>query len=32
VTKVPECSVVGLYGDENMVWNPGDMNMEIIGR
>ncbi len=31
-TKVTECAVRGVYGDENMVWNPGDLKMEIIGR
>jgi hypothetical protein len=31
-TKVTECVVLGLYGEDNMVWNPGDLQMEIIGR
>ena len=31
-TKVSECGVRGVYGDENMVWNPGDLMREIIGR
>lgn len=31
-TKVSECAVAGLYGDESMIWNPGDLKMELIGR
>ena len=31
-TKVPECAALGLYGDAHMIWNPGDMKMQIIGR
>ena len=31
-TKVPECGAPGLYGDAHMIWNPGDMKMQIIGR
>lgn len=31
-TKVTECAVPGLYGDEEMVWNPGDLQLEILGR
>ena len=30
-TKVSECAVAGLYGDESMIWNPGDLQMELIG-
>ena len=31
-TKVAECAVAGVYGDADMIWNPGDLQMELIGR
>lgn len=31
-TKVTECVVRGQYGDADMIWNPGDLQMELIGR
>lgn len=31
-TKVSDCAVAGLYSDESMVWNPGDLQMELVGR
>ena len=31
-TKVTKCATPGLYGDAGMVWNPGDLQLELIGR
>lgn len=31
-TKVTECAVRGQYGDADMIWNPGDLQLDLIGR
>lgn len=32
VTKVSECAVLGVFGDENMIWNPGDLDLILHSR
>lgn len=31
-TKVTECAVRGEYSPDQMVWNPGDLKLELVGR
>jgi hypothetical protein len=32
VTKITECAVLGVYGNENMIWNPGDLDLILHSR
>jgi len=31
-TKITECAKLGVYGDENMIWNPGDLDMVFYSK
>jgi len=32
VTKISECAALGVYGNENMIWNPGDLDLILHSR